>query len=54
MPMPLSSQTNRIGAGSRWYAAHAAVLNAVCAVAWLAEASPKEQITTLSSGIGSV
>jgi len=29
------------------------VLNAVCALAWLDEASPKEQITTLSSGIGS-
>ncbi|CAM5354256.1 hypothetical protein RLIN73S_03299 [Rhodanobacter lindaniclasticus] len=51
--MPLSSQTNNTGAGSFWYAVHAAVLNAVCAVAWLLEASPKEQIVMLSSGIGS-
>ena len=53
MPMPLSSQTNSTGAGSFWYAVHAAALNAVCAVAWLAEASPNEQIAMLSSGIGS-
>ncbi|MNI58964.1 hypothetical protein D3C73_1140990 [compost metagenome] len=53
MPRPLSSHTNRIGTGSFWYADHIAVLNAVCAVAWLAEASPKEHITMLSAGIGS-
>ena len=53
MPMPLSSQTNSTGAGSFWYAVHAAALNAVCAVAWLLEASPNEQIAMLSSGIGS-
>src|SRR5690606_35844841 len=32
---------------------HAAALKAVWAVAWLLEASPKEQIAMLSSGIGS-
>ena len=53
MPMPLSSHTNSTGAGSFWYAVHAAALNAVCAVAWLLEASPKEQIAMLSFGIGS-
>src|SRR5688572_12154558 len=53
MPMPLSSQTYSTGAGSFWYAVHAAVLNAVCAVAWFDDASPNEQIAMLSSGIGS-
>src|SRR5688572_13038666 len=52
MPMPLSSHTNSTGAGSFWYAVHAAALNAVCAVAWLLEASPNEQIPMESSGIG--
>src|SRR5512141_2556044 len=52
MPMPLSSQTNRTGAGSFWYAVQPAVLNAVCAVAWLLDASPNEQIAMLSSGLG--
>ena len=51
--MPLSSQTNSTGAGSFWYAVHCAALNAVCAVAWFAEASPNEQIAIESSGIGS-
>ena len=54
MPMPLSSQTYSTGAGSCWYAVHAAALNAVCAVAWLLDASPKEQIAIESAGIGSV
>src|SRR5205809_4522573 len=53
MPMPLSSHTNSTGAGSFWYAVQAAALNAVCAVAWLLDASPKEQIAMLSFGIGS-
>jgi len=53
MPMPLSSHTNSTGAGSFWYAVQAAALNAVCAVAWLLDASPNEQIAMLSSGIGS-
>src|SRR5687767_3181834 len=52
MPIPLSSHTYSTGAGSFWYAVHAAALNAVCAVAWFADASPKEQIAMLSSGIG--
>ena len=50
--MPLSSHTNSTGAGSFWYEVHAAALNAVCAVAWLLEASPNEQMAMLSSGIG--
>ena len=50
MPSPLSSQTNRIGTGSSRYAAFRAVLIAPTAVEWLAEASPKEQTTTASSG----
>src|SRR5258706_4619645 len=54
MPIPLSSQTNSTGAGSFWYAVHAAALNAVCAVAWFDEASPNEQIAIASSGIGSL
>src|SRR6187402_1417784 len=54
MPMPLSSHTNRIGAGNFWYAVQAAALNAVCAVAWLLDASPNEQIAIESAGIGSV
>ena len=52
MPMPLSSHTNNTGAGNFWCAVHAAALNAVCALAWLAEASPNEQTTMLSSGTG--
>src|SRR5690606_1920831 len=52
MPMPLSSHTNNTGAGSFWYADQAAALNAVCAVAWLADASPNEHTAMLSPGIG--
>ena len=51
--MPLSSHTNSTGAGSFWYAVQAAALNAVCAVAWLLDASPNEHTTMLSSGTGS-
>ena len=46
--MRLSSHTKRTGAGSFWYAVHCAVLKAPCAVEWLAEASPKLQITSAS------
>jgi hypothetical protein len=52
IPMPLSSHTNSTGAGNFWYAVQAAALNAVCAVAWLLDASPNEQIAMLSFGIG--
>src|SRR5262249_4570456 len=37
------------GTGSFWNAAQAAALNAPCAVAWLTDASPKEQ-STIESG----
>jgi len=52
MPMPLSSHTNKTGAGNRWYAVQPAALNAVCAVAWLLDASPNEQSTIESFGTG--
>ena len=45
--------TYSTGAGSFWYTVHEAALNAVCAVAWFADASPNEQIAMESSGIGS-
>src|SRR6185295_17353144 len=48
IPSPLSSHTHRRGSGSPWYPIWALVLSAACAVAWLSEASPKEQSTTAS------
>src|SRR5262245_59542510 len=51
MPMPLSSQTNRIGTGRCWNAVHAAALMAPAAVEWFAEASPKLQTMIASVGV---
>ena len=43
MPMPLSSQTNRIGHGWLCSVAAPAACRPACAVAWFSEASPKLQ-----------
>src|SRR5690606_37928390 len=52
MPMSLSSQTKRTGQGRFWCAVQPAELNAACAVAWFADASPNEQYTIESAGTG--
>ena len=52
MPRPLSSQTSSSGTGSPRKAALRALLIAPTAVEWFADASPKEQTTTLSGGHG--
>ena len=50
--MPLSSHAKTIGIGVPWCAAQPAVLNAPCAVEWLADASPKLAKITASGGSG--
>ncbi len=50
MPMPLSSHSHRIGAGRPRRAAKRPALSPDWAVAWLVEASPKEQQTIADRG----
>ncbi|RAO03347.1 hypothetical protein GUI43_05269 [Micromonospora noduli] len=52
MPSPLSSQTKSTGIRSPAWSYHPAVLKAAVALAWLTEASPKEQTTIASGGQG--
>ncbi len=53
MPMPLSSQTKRIGTGRRCHAAEHAALTAPIAVEWPSDASPKLHTTIASAGVAS-
>src|SRR5262245_28671749 len=47
--MPLSSQTKRIGQGTPPFLMYRAALKPASAVAWFADASPKEQQTIASA-----